>query len=180
MARHANANGDEAEVRVPARNVSQAVRRVREAVQQYHGAPWRTGRLHNVGAVPVVDEPRWVYRAAFEVPVVWNPCVGLQPLRYVDTDVFEDRPLLRQISRPVRRVERAGGQFDRNMGVPRLQRRRAHGAHGAHAECRHCQQEEGDEQNGQGPPHLHLSSEQGGSIGSAGFTPVRNRRTAAV
>ena len=146
MAGHADADGDEAVLRVALGDVAQAVGRVRESVQQHHGAPRRRRRLDHVGAVPVVRELRREDGAALEVAVVGHALVRLELPRDVGQHAVEDRLLLLDIARPVGGVEFIGPQFDGHEGMPGLQWRPLQRAVGTNGERPRTHQQDRDQQ----------------------------------
>ena len=87
---------------VAPRHVAQAVGRIGQAVQQHHRADRRARRRQHVGAVPVLCEAAWVDRAAAEVAVGLEACLGLELVGDLAAHLLEELLLDVRGSRPSR------------------------------------------------------------------------------
>ena len=109
-------------VAVAPRDVPQAVRRIRQSVEQDHGAGGSAGGLHDVRAVPVLREIARVDRAAGEIAVGGIAGLGIELVRHLRAHLVED-PLLRgDVLVPIRLGDLCGRQLVRDVGVPEFQR----------------------------------------------------------
>jgi len=111
----------EAPVAIGLRDVTLAVGRVRQPVQQDHGADGLSLRLQHVGAVPVVCEVRWIDRAPLEVPVDRDAVLRGQALGHLATNTIEQVVLRREIGLPVRAVELLRAELAGHVGMPAMQ-----------------------------------------------------------
>ena len=125
MARQPDRDRDIAVRAIAARDVTQAVGRVRQPVQEHHRADRIPLRLQHVGAVPVLREAARVYRAAFEVAVDRHAFCRIQFRRDLGAHVVEHRLLGREIPVPIGMIDLIRAHFGRRVDMPELEREAA-------------------------------------------------------
>lgn len=136
-ARH---HGDEPAVAIETCDVPLAVGRIRQAMQQHHGADRLAIRLKHKGTIEVLLKAAGIDRAAVEIAIDRNPIVRRQLLGDLAAQFVEDRGFVRDILFPVGGVEFGCAQFFRNESVPGFERQPALGVVDAHPEK--CHQDE--------------------------------------
>src|SRR5262249_15229960 len=113
---------DEAAITIMLRDVPETVRRISKSVNQDYDTDWPAGRLHDVGAVPIMREVRWIDRTRLEVAIDRNALAKWEFLADLGTNACHNLVLLCEVAGPVRRVDLICAQFMGNKAVPRLQR----------------------------------------------------------
>ena len=107
---------------VAARDVTQAVGRVRQPVQEHHRADRGALRLQHVGPVPVLREVARIHRAALEIAVDRDTFCRVQFRRDLGAHVVERRLLGREVLAPIGLIDFVRAQFGRRVGMPELER----------------------------------------------------------
>src|SRR5215472_15957520 len=121
MARQTETDRDEAAVAIMLRDVPETVRRISKSVNQDYDTDRPTVWLHNVGAVPIMREMRWIDRTRLEVAIDRNAPAKWEFLADLGTNACHNLVLLCEVAGPIRLVDLICAQFMRNEGVPQMQ-----------------------------------------------------------
>ena len=122
VCRQADRDHGPATIAITPGDMTKAVRRVGQAVQQNHGADGWSVRLQRIRTVPVLRVSTRIHRAAVEIAVDRQPVLLIQPLRDVAVQALEDRRFGVEVACPIGPIEPFGAQFIGDVTMPRLER----------------------------------------------------------